>query len=424
MRNPDPSRAAARCGLFAALVALAVTACGSDPRENVGTSRSAIVGGDADTDDPAVVHLAASNCSGTLVAPRAVLTAAHCAVAAGDPVSFSDGTIVSALAFHPHPSWDPTTVQNDIAIVVLAEASSVAPLPLFAGPFDDALVGARVRIVGYGATGDGGPAGTKHTGFTTIASYDDTTFSDSASPSASCGGDSGGPALLSVDGVERVAGVTSRGDQACSAFGVKTRVDAFLASFVTPALAATDPGAVAVGATCDDDEECASKACVAAADSDRVHYCSATCAADRDCPTLHGLRRQRVPLRAPLAGGARRSMRSERRLRGRFVRGRDVRWSSNMQRALRCDRRESLSKRIHVQRDRELERDRVLPVGGDGRAVCERRLHDRAGNRGELELRDLGRSRLSLCAPAVTASRPPASTRALRASRRFPRRAG
>jgi len=252
--------------------------------EQVGHSSSAIARGAPDSADPAVVRIADANCSGTLVAPRAVLTAAHCGVTPGSAVTFSDGTSIPTLAFHAHPEWDPITARNDIALVVLAAASAVSPVPLSTAPVTDAQLGERLRIVGYGETGDGGAAGTKHTGFTTIVAYDGTTMSDSAQPAASCAGDSGGPALIMVAGVESIAGVTSRGDAACASFGVKTRVDAYVTHFLAPAITATAPGALAVGKACDADSECASGRCIAAVDSDSVHYCSDSCSVDRDCP--------------------------------------------------------------------------------------------------------------------------------------------
>ena len=47
-----------------------------------------------------------------------------------------------------------------------------------------------------------------------------------AAPGIACHGDSGGPGLMTVGGVERLVGVSSRSD--CTAVGTDTRVDAFL----------------------------------------------------------------------------------------------------------------------------------------------------------------------------------------------------
>lgn len=99
-----------------------------------------------------------------------------------------------------------------------------------------------------------------------------------------CIGTGDGPALLLSGGVESIVGVTSRGDLACSRFGIKTRVDAYGDDFLVPAIAATQPGALGVGAACDEASFCASNLCITSEDSDRVRYCSAACQGDAGCP--------------------------------------------------------------------------------------------------------------------------------------------
>src|ERR1700722_16923508 len=64
---------------------LALTACGAaadEPSSEPGTTSEAIVGGEADTGDPAVVALVGSDgkeqCTATLIATDTLLTAGHC----------------------------------------------------------------------------------------------------------------------------------------------------------------------------------------------------------------------------------------------------------------------------------------------------------------------------------------------------------
>jgi len=66
-----------------------------------------------------------------------------------------------------------------------------------------------------------GPAGTVAV---TAASPREITYG--SDPSMTCSGDSGGPVFLTVEGLEVLIGVTSRGDPACADHGVGIRVDA------------------------------------------------------------------------------------------------------------------------------------------------------------------------------------------------------
>lgn len=198
--------------------------------------------GSDDPGDPAVVGLATFariQCSASVVARRLVVSAAHCLELAPDRVYFGGATgsaFVRVAAVHVHPRFDPDTLENDIAALALDEDAPVDPLPTRRAPLDASTVGAKVRLVGFGApsAGDVGSDPRRRTGVAAISGVDDTSFTITPLPAQPCGGDSGGAALVERDGVEELAGVVSAGDFGCRRFASLTRVDAFDESFLRP----------------------------------------------------------------------------------------------------------------------------------------------------------------------------------------------
>lgn len=200
-------------------------------------------------------------CSGTLIAPRVFLTAAHCdegvtrvAVTFDSSYVYPNGTTYWGT-WHADPNYNQAQDDpQDLAVVVLDKAvKGITPARLpAAGSLGTLPADQKFTSVGYGAQSVTNDPGGQTFHYADVR-YVSTGTLNSVNPAwlrisqnratgngGTCYGDSGGPNFLGAGATETniIAGTTITGDTACRSTNVDYRLDtesarAFLAQYVT-----------------------------------------------------------------------------------------------------------------------------------------------------------------------------------------------